>query len=216
MCVDHGLPGRRPAGSVYLDGVIGMMTGTRRPTWRRLSHRGAPCPKPPTRRPYSHQPPPLSGRLADGRDRPPGLEPAGLRPVATGQRLQLGHLHRRDDPRGLHRRDRDQVRYDLFASNDELFAKLRESNPGYDVIVPTDDYVAKMIVADILLPLDHAKIPNLANIDPRFADPPYDPASRTACPTSGARSASAIASPRRAPRRWPSCSRATPTPAGSR
>jgi spermidine/putrescine transport system substrate-binding protein len=67
------------------------------------------------------------------------------------------------------------VRYDLFASNDELFAKLREGNPGYDVIYPSNDYVERMIAADILLPLDHARIPNLANIDPTFADPTFDP-----------------------------------------
>src|ERR687895_1741323 len=35
------------------------------------------------------------------------------------------------------------VRYDLYASNDELFAKLREGNPGYDVIFPTSDYVER-------------------------------------------------------------------------
>ena len=64
--------------------------------------------------------------------------------------------------------------YDLYASNDELFAKLRGGNPGYDVIFPTNDYVERMIAADMLLPLDHAKIPNLANIDPAFADPPFD------------------------------------------
>jgi spermidine/putrescine transport system substrate-binding protein len=67
------------------------------------------------------------------------------------------------------------VRYDLYASNDELFAKLREGNPGYDVIVPTNDYVERMIAADMLLPLDHAKIPNMANVDPAFADPAFDP-----------------------------------------
>jgi spermidine/putrescine transport system substrate-binding protein len=67
------------------------------------------------------------------------------------------------------------VRYDLYASNDELFAKLREGNPGYDVIFPTHDYVERMIVADMLLPLDHSKIPNLANVDPAFADPAFDP-----------------------------------------
>ena len=66
------------------------------------------------------------------------------------------------------------VRYDLYASNDELFAKLRGGNPGYDVIFPTNDYVERMIAAEMLLPLDHAKIPNLANIDPAFADPPFD------------------------------------------
>jgi spermidine/putrescine transport system substrate-binding protein len=67
------------------------------------------------------------------------------------------------------------VRYDLFASNDELFAKLRGGNPGYDVIVPTNDYVELMIAADLLLPLDPPKIPNLANVAPAFADPAFDP-----------------------------------------
>ncbi len=67
------------------------------------------------------------------------------------------------------------VRYDLFASNEELFAKLREGNPGYDVIFPTNDFVERMMAADMLLPLDHALIPNLQNIDPLFADSPYDP-----------------------------------------
>jgi len=67
------------------------------------------------------------------------------------------------------------VRYDLYASNDELFARLREGNPGYDVIFPSNDYVERMITADMLLPLDHAKIPNRANIDAAFADPRFDP-----------------------------------------
>jgi len=67
------------------------------------------------------------------------------------------------------------VRYDLYASNDELFAKLREGNPGYDVIFPTHDYVERMVVADMLLPLDHGKIPNMANVDPAFANPRFDP-----------------------------------------
>ena len=68
-----------------------------------------------------------------------------------------------------------EVRYDLFASNDELFAKLREGNPGYDVIFPSNDFVERLIAADRLLPLDHNKIPNLANIDPAFTDPVFDP-----------------------------------------
>ncbi len=67
------------------------------------------------------------------------------------------------------------VRYDLFASSDELFAKLREGNPGYDVIFPSNDYVERMIAAGMIQPLQHARIPNMANIDPAFEDPPFDP-----------------------------------------
>ena len=68
-----------------------------------------------------------------------------------------------------------RVRYDLYAGNEELFARMREGNPGYDVIVPSHDYVERMIAADLLMPLDHARLPNLVHIDPAFADPAYDP-----------------------------------------
>jgi len=59
----------------------------------------------------------------------------------------------------------NEVRYDLFASNDELFAKLREGNPGYDVIFPSNDFVERLVAADRLLELDQSKIPNMANLD---------------------------------------------------
>jgi spermidine/putrescine transport system substrate-binding protein len=74
------------------------------------------------------------------------------------------------------------VRYDLFASNEEVFAKLREGNPGYDVIFPSNEYVERMIAADMLLPLDHSKIPNIGNIDPNFADPAFDRGLRYSIP----------------------------------
>lgn len=68
-----------------------------------------------------------------------------------------------------------QAKMDLYADNDELFAKLKEGNPGYDVIVPTNDYVERMILADMLETIDHAKIPNMSNIDPAFQDANFDP-----------------------------------------
>ncbi|MEM1163597.1 MAG: spermidine/putrescine ABC transporter substrate-binding protein, partial [Pseudomonadota bacterium] len=74
------------------------------------------------------------------------------------------------------------VQYDLFADNDELFAKLKNGNPGYDLIVPTNDYVERMIIADMLAPLDHSKIPNMANIDPNFQDAAFDPGRKFSLP----------------------------------
>ena len=75
-----------------------------------------------------------------------------------------------------------EVKMDLFADNDELFAKLKEGNPGYDVIVPTNDYMERMIVADILMPLDHSVIPNKANIDMQFQDALFDPGRKYGMP----------------------------------
>ena len=68
-----------------------------------------------------------------------------------------------------------EVKMELFADNDELFAKLQKGNPGYDVIVPTNNYVERMIAAGMLMPLDHSLIPNKTNIDPVFQDAAYDP-----------------------------------------
>ncbi|MEZ5667085.1 MAG: spermidine/putrescine ABC transporter substrate-binding protein [Alphaproteobacteria bacterium] len=74
------------------------------------------------------------------------------------------------------------VNYDLFADNAELFARFREGNPGYDVIVPTNDYVERMIVAGMLQELDHGKIPNFANIEPVFQDATFDPGRKYSIP----------------------------------
>ena len=68
-----------------------------------------------------------------------------------------------------------EVSMDLFADNDELFSKLKEGNPGYDVIVPSNDFVERMIRANMLVKLDHSKIPNFNNLDKAFQDAAFDP-----------------------------------------
>jgi spermidine/putrescine transport system substrate-binding protein len=74
------------------------------------------------------------------------------------------------------------VNMSLFATNDELFAKLRAGNPGYDVIVPSNDFVERMVRSELLEELDHTKIPNMANIDPTFIDVAYDPGRKYSMP----------------------------------
>jgi spermidine/putrescine transport system substrate-binding protein len=67
-----------------------------------------------------------------------------------------------------------ETKLDVFADTSELFAKLKGGNPGYDVIVPAGEWIERMVGAKMLMPLDHAKIPNIANIDPAFQDAPFD------------------------------------------
>jgi spermidine/putrescine transport system substrate-binding protein len=74
------------------------------------------------------------------------------------------------------------VKMDLFADNDELFAKLKEGNPGYDVIVPSNDFVERMIKANMLMPLDHKMIPNKANLQSVFLDAAFDPGRKFSMP----------------------------------
>ncbi len=75
-----------------------------------------------------------------------------------------------------------KVRYDVYDSNDTLEAKLLAGKSGYDVVVPTQYYMARQVQAKLLRPLDKAKIPNLAKLDPtqmaRLAK--YDPENKHA------------------------------------
>ena len=74
------------------------------------------------------------------------------------------------------------VKMDIFATNDELFAKLKAGNPGYDLIVPSNDFVERMVQADMLVPLDHSQIPNYKNIAPEFMDVDYDKGRKFSAP----------------------------------
>lgn len=75
-----------------------------------------------------------------------------------------------------------EVQMDLFAENDELFAKLKTGNPGYDVVVATTDYVERMVLANMLSEIDHSKIPNISNISEEFLDPAFDPGRKHSLP----------------------------------
>lgn len=59
-----------------------------------------------------------------------------------------------------------KVRYDVYDSNDTLEAKLLAGKSGYDIVVPTQYYMARQVQAKLLRPLDKSKIPNLAKLDP--------------------------------------------------
>jgi putrescine transport system substrate-binding protein len=58
------------------------------------------------------------------------------------------------------------VNYDVYDSNEILEAKLLAGNSGYDVVVPSANFLERQIQAGIFLPLDKSKLPNLKNMDP--------------------------------------------------
>lgn len=67
------------------------------------------------------------------------------------------------------------VNYDIYDSNEAMLARLRQGNPGYDIIVPSDYTIAIMAEEGLLVPLDHEKIPNLVHLDEALTAPPFDP-----------------------------------------
>jgi spermidine/putrescine-binding protein len=75
-----------------------------------------------------------------------------------------------------------KVTEDTFSSNEDLLAKLQAGATGYDIIVPSDYMVKIMTELDLLAEINYDNIPNFANIDEKFRDPPYDPGNKYSIP----------------------------------
>ena len=58
--------------------------------------------------------------------------------------------------------------YDIFDTNEALEAKLLTGNSGYDVVVPSNVFLAKQIEAGVFQPLDRSKLPNWQHLDPKL------------------------------------------------
>lgn len=52
-----------------------------------------------------------------------------------------------------------KVVYDVYDSNEVLEAKMLTGNSGYDVVVPTSDFLQRQIAAGAYQPLDKSKLP---------------------------------------------------------
>ena len=70
-----------------------------------------------------------------------------------------------------------KVNYMTYDSNESMYTKLKTGGSLFDIIIPSDYMVEKLIAEDMLEPLDMANIPNFQYIDESFRDPSYDPGS---------------------------------------
>jgi len=76
---------------------------------------------------------------------------------------------------GFEKRTGIHVNVDTYASNEALLDKVQSGVADYDVVVPSD-YMLKILIPQKLLhPLDRARLPHLASLDPRFLNQKYDP-----------------------------------------
>jgi spermidine/putrescine transport system substrate-binding protein len=74
------------------------------------------------------------------------------------------------------------VIYETYDSNEAMLTKIRQGGSSYDVVVPSEYTIETMIKEDLLIEIDHSKIPNLENIDPYFLDLPFDPKNKYSIP----------------------------------
>ena len=80
------------------------------------------------------------------------------------------------------RRTGIEVNYTTFDSNESLYSKLAGGGASYDVIVPSDYMISKLMNENMLAELDFSNIPNFEYIDEQFRNPDYDPENKFSVP----------------------------------
>lgn len=68
-----------------------------------------------------------------------------------------------------------KIVYDTFATNEDMYVKIKSGGSSYDVIFPSDYMLTRMKEEGMLEKIDMANIPNIKNIDPWFLGHDYDP-----------------------------------------
>lgn len=75
-----------------------------------------------------------------------------------------------------------KVVYEVFEQNEDMYMKLKNGGSNYDVVVPSDYMIERMISEDMLDEIDKEKIPNLKNITEEFLNEDYDPEGKYSIP----------------------------------
>lgn len=75
-----------------------------------------------------------------------------------------------------------KVNYSPYESNEAMYTKLRSGSVNYDVIIPSDYMISRLIDEGMLMELDFDQIPNYANIDEQYKNMIYDPTNAYSVP----------------------------------
>lgn len=68
-----------------------------------------------------------------------------------------------------------QVDYQTFDSNESMYTKIKQGGTTYDLTIPSEYMISKMMEENMLLKLDKSKIEGLDNIDSQFLGLSFDP-----------------------------------------
>jgi spermidine/putrescine transport system substrate-binding protein len=106
-------------------------------------------------------------------------------PALAADELHLYNWNDYIDPEAVKRFEQAckcKVVQDFYGDNEELVAKLSAGAKGYDVMVPTSNYVAGMAKAGWLQPIDKSKLPNFKNLMPAYLNTDFDPGNKYSVP----------------------------------
>jgi spermidine/putrescine transport system substrate-binding protein len=85
-----------------------------------------------------------------------------------GDYIDMEVLHQFEEEYGI------KVVYDTFATNEDLYVKLKQGGSSYDVVFPSDYMIERMIKEDLLTTIDKNNISNWSKIGEEFLNLDYD------------------------------------------
>jgi spermidine/putrescine transport system substrate-binding protein len=68
-----------------------------------------------------------------------------------------------------------KINYETYATNEEMYTKIKKGGTKYDLAIPSEYMIEKMIREEMLEKIDLSKIPNFVNIDEDFKNLSFDP-----------------------------------------
>lgn len=75
-----------------------------------------------------------------------------------------------------------KIVYDTFSSNEDMYIKLKQGIDSYDILVPSDYMIERLIEEDLLEELDMDLIPNFKYVNDRLKNPTFDPENKYSVP----------------------------------
>lgn len=77
-----------------------------------------------------------------------------------------------------------KVNYTNYDSNEDMYGKLKSGGASYDIIIPSDYMIQRLVKEDMLLKLDFKNIPNYKYIDKKYKDLYFDKTNEYSVPYS--------------------------------
>ncbi|MCL2813126.1 MAG: spermidine/putrescine ABC transporter substrate-binding protein [Oscillospiraceae bacterium] len=75
-----------------------------------------------------------------------------------------------------------KVNYTTYATNEELYSKLKGGGANYDVIIPSDYMISRLIKEGMLEKIDFGNVPNYGNIMEEYKNLDFDPENEYSVP----------------------------------
>ena len=75
-----------------------------------------------------------------------------------------------------------QVIYETFDSNEAMYTKVQQGGTAYDIVIPSEYMIERMIEEDLLYQLDYSKIDGMNHLIKNFLNLPFDPGNQYSVP----------------------------------